>query len=165
MGAYEAEAWKDFAVAVVGIGAVLAGLVFVAVSVNLESIVSGPRLAGRAAHSLILFFTPAVLCVLLLIPGQSHVALGVEMIVVGVIIAPWLAVLNRPWGRPPEWILAAWIMGNAVPAALLVVATIIAGLGEISETLGGLYRLPVGIVVAFLGALLNTWVLLVEIKR
>lgn len=68
-------------------------------------------------------------------------------------------------GASPEWILAAWIMGNAVPAALLVVATIIAGLGEISETLGGLYRLPVGIVVAFLGALLNTWVLLVEIKR
>ncbi|MCW2632808.1 MAG: hypothetical protein JWR88_1770 [Pseudonocardia sp.] len=165
MSAYEAHPWTDFAVAVAGIGAVLAGLVFVAVSVNLESIVTGPRLAGRAANSLILFSTPAVLCILLLIPDQSRGALGVELIVVGVLIAPCLAVLNRPWGRPPQWILAAWLIGGALPAAVLVVTTVIAGVGEITENLGGLYWLPVGIVVAYLGALLNTWGLLVEIKR
>ncbi len=165
MNAYEAAAWSDFAVAVAGVGAVLAGLVFVAVSVNLESILAGSRLAGRAGNSLILFSAPVVQSILLLIPGQSRTALGVELIVVAVVLAPSFAVLNRPWGRPPEWSLHSWVLGSAAPAALLVVSTILAGIGLMTGTLGGQYRLPVGIVAALLGGLLNTWVLLVEIRR
>ncbi len=34
-----------------------------------------------------------------------------------------------------------------------------------TETLGGLYWLPIGVIAAFLGALLNAWALLIEILR
>lgn len=112
-----------------------------------------------------MFSAPVAVWILLLIPGQSRTALGIELIVVGAVLAPWLAVLNRPWGRPPEWALGSWILGNATAAALLAISVIVAGIGLITETLGGLYWLPVGVVAALRGALLNTWVLLVEIRR
>jgi modulator of FtsH protease len=165
VSAYETGAWSDFAVAVAGVGGVLAGLVFVAVSVNLESILQGQRLAGRAAHSLIMFFAPVLTSIFLLIPDQSRATLGIELIVTGAVLAPVLAVLNRPWGRPPEWTLGSWFLGNAVPSALLVISIIVAGIGLITETSGGLYWLPVGIIAALIGALVNTWVLLVEVRR
>ena len=46
--------WSDFFVAQVGATAALAGLVVVAISINLQRILSFPQLPGRAAEMLIL---------------------------------------------------------------------------------------------------------------
>jgi modulator of FtsH protease len=165
VGAYQAEAWADFGVAVAGAGAALAGLVFVALSINLERILAGYRLTARAGHTLMLLAAPLVIALLLLIPGQSESALGTELVVLGAVTGAWLAVLNRPWLRSPEQPLLSWITNSAIPAGLLSVATVVGGLGTITGTLGGLYWLPAGVIAAFVGALLNAWVLLVEILR
>ena len=74
--AYQAEAWADFGVAVAGAGAALAGLLFVALSINLERILAGHRVTARAGHTLMLLAAPLVIALLLLIPGQSESALG-----------------------------------------------------------------------------------------
>lgn len=51
MSGYSLDEWGDFAVATVGAAAVLAGLFFAAVSINLERIVRIPGLPGRAGET------------------------------------------------------------------------------------------------------------------
>jgi hypothetical protein len=165
VSAYEAKGWSDFGVAVAGAGAALAGLLFVALSINLDRILAGYRLTARAGSTLVLLATPLVIALLLLIPDQSDVALGVELVLLGVVAGGALAALNPPWRRAPEQHLFWWVITNGTPTVLLSASAIVAGIGTMTESLGGLYWLPVGVIVALLAALENAWVLLVEILR
>jgi drug/metabolite transporter (DMT)-like permease len=74
VSAYEAQGWSDFGVAVAGAGAALAGLLFVALPINLNRILAGYRLTARAGSTLIMLSAPLVL----LIPDQNDIALGWE---------------------------------------------------------------------------------------
>jgi hypothetical protein len=165
VSAYEAQAWSDFGVAVAGACAALAGLLFVALSINLDRILAGYRLTARAGSTLILLGAPLVIALLLLIPDQGHVALGRELLVLGVVSGGTLAVLNPPWLRAAEQPLFWWAAITATPILLLTASAIIAGIGTMTESLGGLYWLPAGVIVALVAALENAWVLLVEILR
>lgn len=160
----DAEPWGDFAVAAAGASAALAGLLFVAISINLRTIVDSPRIPGRAAHALILLATPIFLSLAVLIP-QGPVALGVELLVVAAVVGPTLGWLSTPGHRPPHTPLVAWVVAVALPAALVSVSTLLAGLGVLTTSLGGLAWLPVAVAAGLLGGLFNAWVLLVEIMR
>jgi hypothetical protein len=87
------DEWHDFFLAASGAAAVLAGLVFVGVSSNLDTIMSDPRygLAGRALEALVLLVAVLVVTCLLLVPAQGTVVAGVEVLVVG--IADWAAIV------------------------------------------------------------------------
>jgi hypothetical protein len=74
----EIAAWEGFAVALVGAAAVLAGLLFVAVSLNMEHILRVRTLPGRAGESVILFLGVLCQCAFLLIAHQSSTALAIE---------------------------------------------------------------------------------------
>jgi|SRR5215216_1306367 len=83
------DQWHDFFLALAGTAGVLTGLVFVAVSINLQEIVSEPGsgLPGRAAEALILLVGVLTVSILLLVPGQALVMVGAEVLVVG--LASW----------------------------------------------------------------------------
>jgi hypothetical protein len=85
MSGYLTTPWSEFSVAVVGASAALTGLLFVAVSINIEQILAIGALAGRALSTMLLFVIPLVVGILVLVPGQSLTALGLELIVTGVI--------------------------------------------------------------------------------
>jgi modulator of FtsH protease len=76
-----------------------------------------------------------------------------------------LAVAINPKGRSAHQSLPVWGIGTALPAVLLIAAVLIAGIGVVTESLGGLYWLPAGLVLALLGGVLQAWVLLIEIRR
>jgi modulator of FtsH protease len=78
--------WSDFAVAVVGAAAALTGLLFVAVSVNVERILAA-ALTSRSASTMIFFAIPLLVGTLLLVPEQSPGVLGLELIATGVAAA------------------------------------------------------------------------------
>ncbi len=92
------DGWESFAVAQVGAAAVLAGLIFVGVSINLERILGTPGLPGRAGEALVVLFELLIVASLLLIPGLSLSQVGGAVLVGGLL--GWVAVRNptaHPW--------------------------------------------------------------------
>ena len=81
--AYEASEWSDLFVAAAGASAALAGLLFVAVSINVERILQYRGLPERALEALALLLGVLVISIIGLIPGQDHVALGIELLLTG----------------------------------------------------------------------------------
>jgi hypothetical protein len=163
--AYDAAQWADFGVAVVGATAALAGLLFVAVSINIERILRYPTLPRMAATTLILFGTALFAGILLLVPGQSHRALGTELLLLGIASAlvtlPWVLVESRY--EETEW--WAWLVTRPFPVLATSVSLLLAGAGYTFQGLGGLYWLVVAVLAAIFGGLVSAWVLLVEILR
>ncbi len=163
--AYNPEPWHDFAIMIGGATAALAGLLVVAMSINVREILGGKGLPDRAAGALIAMATPLIVAVVLLIPDQSAAALGWELLAICVVVGVTLPRLNRPDRLPPERPLGHWLVGTAVPIGVLLLALLVAGIGLLATRGGGLYWLPISVVAAILFGLLQAWVLLIEILR
>ncbi len=163
--AYDAAQWASFGVAVAGASAALAGLLFVAVSINLDRILRFPALPRLAATTLTLFSVALFASLLVLVPGQSPRVLGTELLLLGVLLAmvtlPWLFTESR-YADTSWW---AWALSRVLPAGLASLSLLLAGAGYSFQGLGGLYWLVVAVLAAVFGGLLNAWVLLVEIQR
>jgi modulator of FtsH protease len=162
--AYDAGPWADFAAGMAGSAAALAGLLFVAVSINIRTILGDPRITRRAAQALVLLALPVFISLALLIPGQPEVALAIELLVMSAVTVPGLGLLAFG-ARAPEQPRSAWIVTSAVPSTVVAVAPLIAAIGLLTESLGGLYWLPTAVALALASGLVNAWVLLVEILR
>lgn len=165
MTAYDPTEWHDLFVAAAGASAALLGLLFVAVSINIERILKYEGLPGRALEAMLLLTCVLIVSIAGLVPGQSHVALGLELLlvsaVVGAIVLRQPIVVADASGREPvSWKVTRWTvrLAGLVPIA-------IAGLSLLAEAGGGLYWLAAGIVLAIVAAIAGAWVLLVEILR
>lgn len=85
MPAYSAAEWESLFVAEAGASAALAGLLFVALSINLERILKGIGLPGRAGEAIVLLLTVLVVSTFGLVPGQSPRVLGAEVLGFGLL--------------------------------------------------------------------------------
>jgi modulator of FtsH protease len=74
--AYDPSEWTDLFVASAGASAALAGLVFVAVSINIDRILRFRGLPERALETVVLLLAVVVVAILSLMPGQGASALG-----------------------------------------------------------------------------------------
>src|ERR1044072_1131099 len=95
--------WSDFFVAEVGASAALAGLVIVAISINLARIIAYPWLPGRAAETLVAPTGVLVVSSYMLVPGQPAMQLAVEIAVAGAVM--WLMPMTiqlRTWRGAAE---------------------------------------------------------------
>ena len=163
MSAYDAGDWTEFFVAAAGASAALAGLVFVAVSINIERILAMEGIPDRALQALMQLLAVVVFSLLALAPGQSNVALGLELVAMGLAIT----------------VASVWLITRALKAhgitspldprrALVAAGTVpfvVAGVSLITEAGGGIYWVLAGVIAALIGGVLNAWVLLVEILR
>jgi hypothetical protein len=165
MTAYDAHEWVEFGVAIAGAAAVLTGLIFVAVSINLEKVLEVHGLPGRAGESIVMFAGVLILSFGLLMPGQSRVALGIELVVGGALLAMLLILialpgLNRPTKQP-----LSWRVTRIVVALATSVPVVVAGASLLAEAGGGLYWLAAAFALSFAAGIANAWVLLVEVVR
>jgi len=159
--AYQIESWTVFLSVAAGVAATLTGLIFVAVSINLSRILEVPRIANRAAESILQMFGALLISMCALVPGLSSVVLGVEVALIGLILWMLVTILQyrsfaREFPRP------------FISIALAQIATILfcfAGISLATGTLGGLYWLAPGIILSMTAGVSNAWVLLVEILR
>jgi hypothetical protein len=134
------------------------------VSINIDRILSYPWLPGRAAETAALLVGILLGSLVLLVPGQSRVALGLELLVVAG--AAWTLVtlmhlqLRRYRADLPAGPHVRVALGQAAS-----LPPVIAGVSVLAEAGGGLYWLFAGIALALAAALFNAWILLIEIVR
>ena len=95
-------AWGEFFVAQAGAAAVLAGLVFVGVSINLGKIVAIPSMPSRALEAMVLLVAILVQSSLMLVPEQSLTALGFEVLAVALVVWVALAAIERDASFSPD---------------------------------------------------------------
>jgi hypothetical protein len=170
MTAYSPDTWESFFVAQAGAAAALSGLLFVGVSINVRTIVASTRLVRRALEAFVLLVEVLILAVVILVPDSSSTAIGWGLLGVGALA--W-AIVTRghlqvaATSRSPE---AAVTPRGSVPTQILLgqAATVPFVVGAVTLIIGaggGLYWFAPGVVFAFVAALLNAWVLLIEIER
>jgi hypothetical protein len=162
--------WHDFFLAQAASTATLTGLVFVAVSINLQKILSEPGsgLPGRAGEALILLIGVLTASVLLLVPGQGKGTLGAEVLAVGLATWGWVVAIQllrvRGWQTMSPDLRQAFVL-RVMLAQIATLTLVVAGIAVLAVGLGGLYWLVAGMIFSILVALFEAWVLLVEINR
>jgi hypothetical protein len=163
--AYLPATWMTFALAISAAAATLAGLVFVAVSINLKRILEFPNLPARAAQTLILFATPLITGLFLVVPGQSRAVVAWELLIVGLAVGTGQLVINTRSPRSDQEKPLTWVVGRVFPAVASCGCLVIGGATLLAQVAGGLYWLVPSVLLAIIFGLINAWVLLVEILR
>jgi hypothetical protein len=166
MTANTLESWANFFTASAEVSATLAGLVIVAVSVNLQKILAHRQLPPRASSTVAVLMMVVMLGLAALVP-QPSAAFAAEIFVGAAITLVILLACGRVIvrehlkdGRPTFELIVGLPGGPLATLAFLLGATLLWG-GHAS----GLYWIAAGIVVALLFAVLNAWVFLIEVLR
>jgi hypothetical protein len=159
--AYDVGAWSEFGVAVLGGAAALAGLLFVAVSLNIEEVLRYSNVPARSAATLGLLVSILLTATFLVTPDQPRIAVAVELIVVGIamLIGAVYAMVRQRDAPTPRAMVSSLL--TVLPALMLIIAA----LSLWAEAGGGLYWVAAAVAVGFVSTSANAWVVLVEIKR
>jgi hypothetical protein len=158
--------WSNFFIAAAGASAALAGLVIVAVSVNIASILKYPHLPARAAAAIASLILILVASMAALVP-QPVLALGAEILVFAA-SCWWLefqslrrsVAASKLHQRPRSESLSEVLTAHVQVLPFLIGATLLV----LSRPVG-MYWIAAGTVAIFIFSTLNAWVLLVEILR
>ena len=165
MTSLDPAAWHDFFIGSMGASAALTGLLFVAISINLEQILKYPNLPGRAAGTLGVLVSALVVACCGLVPAPEPRCSGSEVAVVGASgdVPSDLGdgAQSDDGGRHLR------VEGRAHGDAALCPERLFlaGGLSLIAGGGGGLYWVFAGTALAFVVSALNAWVLLVEVLR
>ena len=158
--------WTAFFETAAGASAALAGLVFVALSVNITRILQYPHLPARAAATVGALMLILVTSIAALIP-QPGTALGAEIAAFGAcgwILKVWSgrqSIRSQAISKRPRHEAVTEILLGQLQVLPFVAGGILLVLGRST----GLYWVAGGCIAVFVFSVLNGWVLLVEILR
>jgi hypothetical protein len=157
--------WSGFFIAMAGAGAALAGLIVVAMSVTIKQILAYPTLPPRAAATISALVLIVIVSGLTLIPHQTAVWLGAEVTFAALLaLIPHASLTYRlVTQNPPRPFSESFWKISAGGAQGLPFA--IGGVLVLFGNTSGLDWIAVGMLLAIAYAMLNAWVLLVEIQR
>jgi hypothetical protein len=163
MTAYDLGDWHEQFIMVGGAAAAIAGLIFVAVSLNHEHILDAPVLPSLAAQTLGLLIGLVLLSVIMLTPDQPHALAGGEITGLGVLSFAFVTSANVRIGTHDSrrW----WTISRLLLGAVATVPMIVGGISFLVGAGGGLYWLTLDVILAILVAVYYAWILLIEIRR
>jgi modulator of FtsH protease len=135
----------------------------VAVSINVQRILQFAWLPARALRTVMLLIGVVIVSIFVLVP-QSTDALAVELLATGVVLGTVL-VGSALRSRGPRDVTRTGVLGQVGVEVLGTVPFAVAGITLLIGSVGGPYWALAGVILATVGAVLNAWVLLVEILR
>jgi hypothetical protein len=137
----------------------------VAVSINIDRVLSYPWLPGRAGETAVLLVGVLVESLVLLAPGQSRIAVGLELLVVAGSLWMLITLIHVRLRRYRSELATNERWARILSGQAASVPPVIAGLSLLAEAGGGLYWLFAGITLSLVAAVFNAWILLIEIMR
>ena len=156
------EEWSDFNVAMAGATAALAGLLIVAMSVNLQAIVASKSLPDRMATALTTLLVALAATALGLAPEQPAWAYGLEVLA-GAVIATLFEVRAIGAIMQDEVISTTpRVRSRTVPITAYLVGALLLLVGSVAA---GLWFFAIGAILAIASAILHSWIVLVEVLR
>src|SRR5579864_1029536 len=158
------EQWSNFFVMVGGGAAALAGLVFIAMSINLSIITRDATHKNRAIATMTGFTAVFMICALALMGNQSYRWVGVEWLVVSIVpTTTYIRVYFRAKkvGRSSVGLS----IGRFIAGAGCYVAQIIGSALLISGYVAGLYVASVAMVLSFAFFISGAWLLITGVQE
>jgi hypothetical protein len=159
---YKPELFHDFFVMVGGATASLTGLVFVAMSLNLEAVVGDATHRNRAVGTIAGFTAVFILCGLALIGKQNNISIGIEWLVISSITAYIYIngyVQAVKGGGSPSGLSLPRMMFGVVCYLAQIAGSVLLMLGYIC----GLYLAAGAMMIFFASLISGAWLLLVGI--
>jgi len=160
---YRPNEWHDYFIMVGGAAAVLTGLVFVAMSLNVNVVAEDATHRYRAIGTLTGMTASFVICALALMGGQDHRAVGAEWFVVaalaafvyvyGYVQAVRLAGTER-WLRP----------GRVVGACVVYLAELTGAAVLFAGHVAGLYVASVALIILLAYMISGAWLLVIGVS-
>jgi hypothetical protein len=160
---YQPADWHDFFLVTGSGAAALAGLVFVALSINLDVVAQNVTHRGRAINMLTGFTAVFMICALSLMGGQGHQAVGTEWLVVAG-VALTIYVRNYVQAAKRGGSRAELRPDRLVGGVTCYVAEIVGAVVLILGHLAGLYIAAVGLIISIAILISGAWLLLVAVQ-
>ncbi|TMD39570.1 MAG: hypothetical protein E6I88_12070 [Chloroflexi bacterium] len=163
--AYSADSWRDFYVMTGGASAALTGLLFVAMSMHAKAITDHPLYGTRAVGTLISLLTQLALSGAVLVPGQSTMAVGIEVEVAAVasLIYTANAISRSRRALGPDRPRVRTILESA-GGLIWIILFLASGLSLMLRTGGGFYLLALVMLFMFGWNVYVSWVLITEVS-
>lgn len=163
--AFNAAAWSTFFGALVSAAAALTGLLFVSLSINLAQVVAEPLILRRSFKALLTLAWLLISSMMCLVPGQAPKDLGWHLVTTGGVL--WMVVTYLQMGAMRGNRFIAWWQRAllALLAQAAVVPFLLCGASLVLHRGSGLNWMVTGTIFSLVSALVDAWVLLIEIRR
>lgn len=156
------DSWESAYLLIGGMAATLTGLLFVALSLNVQTIMSpdNPGLRLTAIRTFNQFLLIIEVCIVMLIPLETPVTLGASIAALAAVSIGTTYFASREQGgpvRPP--------IRSALPTYLLFTGFVVVGLLLALDQPGALFLMLSLVIAMLITSVFSAWSLLVEVGQ